>query len=108
MVENIQKGVLKMIRLEIISNNTIELDLIEELESINKDIHYSKISAVHGKGNSSTKKGDAIWPEENFIFIIYCDEEIAKLYIDSVATLKKRFKQEGIKVFSVPCTEHIV
>lgn len=97
-----------MIRLEIISNNTIEIDILEGLQAINKDLTYSKISSVHGSGNSSPKRGDAIWPEENFIFIIYCEDEIAKLYIEAVLSIKKRFKQEGIKIFSVPCLEHII
>lgn len=97
-----------MIRMEIISNNTIELDIIEALEAVNKNFKYSKIGPVHGRGNSNPKRGDAIWPEENFIFIVYCEDEMAKLYIEAVSSIKKRFKQEGVKVFSVPCMEHIV
>ena len=95
-----------MIRLEIISNNTIELDIIEVLEKVNKDIHYSKIGSVHGRGNSFPKQGDEVWPEENFIFIIYCEDELAKQYIDAISTIKSKFKQEGLKVFSVPCMKH--
>ncbi|OQY37709.1 MAG: hypothetical protein B6229_07870 [Spirochaetaceae bacterium 4572_7] len=94
-----------MIRLEIISNNTIEFDILEALEAVTKDLKFSKITSVHGRGNSSPKQGDAIWPEENFIFIIYCTEELAKQYITAISTVKSRFKQEGLKVFSVPCME---
>lgn len=94
-----------MTRLEIISNNTIEVDIIEALTAVNRDLNYSKISSVHGKGNSSPKNGDAIWPEENFIFIIYCSDDLAEQYITAISVVKNNFRQEGLKVFTVPCLE---
>lgn len=97
-----------MTRLEIISNNTIELDILEALGKVNNNLKYSKISSVHGMGNSFPKKGDPIWPEENFIFIIYCEDDLAKKYIEAIARVKKDFKQEGLKVFCIPVSDSVI
>jgi hypothetical protein len=66
-----------MIRLEIIANNTVEEDIIEAMEHIDKGFYYSKINSVHGRGKSDPRWGDAVWPEENFIFIVFCEDDKA-------------------------------
>ncbi len=91
-----------MTRLEIIANNTVEEDIIEALDAVEEGFYYSKLSAVHGRGKSDPRKGDAIWPEENFIFIIYCDDDRAAEYANAVKEVKERFDGEGIKVFALP------
>jgi hypothetical protein len=45
--------------------------------------------------------GDAVWPEENFILVIWCDEEEARAIERAVASVKKKFPGEGIKLFSL-------
>ncbi|MDC7225074.1 MAG: hypothetical protein PQJ60_15095 [Spirochaetales bacterium] len=94
-----------MLRLEIIANNAVESDIMEALHKEGDALSYSRISPVHGEGHSQPKKGDAVWPEENFILVIYCEEETARRYKKAVGELKKQFTTEGIRLFAVPCTE---
>jgi hypothetical protein len=90
-----------MKRMEIIANKSIEEDLFDIFRK--KDIvhHYTKIPVVYGVGNKGPRMGDHIWPEENFILIIYCDEGEAEKIHEAVAELKSFFKKEGIKLFEM-------
>ena len=42
-----------------------------------------------------------MWPEENFLMIIYCEEEMAVKLRELIGELKKLFPDEGIKMFAV-------
>jgi nitrogen regulatory protein PII len=88
-----------MIRLEIIANNSILEDLLESLARKGLDSHYTIVPVVHGRGDSAQKRGDAIWPEENFIMIIWCDKDKADGIDAVIAATKKKFPDEGIKIF---------
>lgn len=90
-----------MRRLEIIINQSIESDLFETFARLNVARHYTKIPGAHGVGNSDPKMGDHIWPEENVILIIYCKKEEAALIDEAVQDVKKRFPNEGLKIFSM-------
>lgn len=91
-----------MIRLEIIANNSVERDIRSALKTIDDDLKATRLSAVHGWGNTDPKEGTAVWPEENFIYIIYTDDEKAREYIEAVREVKKKFQIEGIKLFALP------
>jgi hypothetical protein len=43
--------------------------------------------------------GDAIWPEENFSLVIWCEKEEARLIKKAVDSVKAIFPDEGIKLF---------
>ncbi|MBN1697114.1 MAG: hypothetical protein JW881_06345 [Spirochaetales bacterium] len=90
-----------MKRIEIIANRSIEEDLFDIFRK--KDIvhHYTKIPIAFGVGNKGPRMGDHIWPEENFILIIYCDEMEAVKIRESIFELKEFFKSEGIKLFEM-------
>lgn len=88
-----------MKRIEIIANNSIEVDIFEALEKRDVGKAFTKIPSVHGRGNSTPKRGDHIWPEENFILLIFCDDSEAQLIEEAVIEVKTRFKDEGIKLF---------
>jgi hypothetical protein len=45
--------------------------------------------------------GDAVWPEENFALVIWCEEEEAQGIARAVAGVKEHFPGEGIKVFGL-------
>lgn len=90
-----------MKKLEIIANRSIEEDLFEKFRKENLTPHYTKIPVVHGTGNTNPKMGDSIWPEENFLLIIYCEEEIAQQIIAVIKDLKIDFPDEGIKLFEI-------
>jgi hypothetical protein len=46
--------------------------------------------------------GDAVWPEENFALVVWCEEEEARGIVRAVASVKEHFPGEGIKVFGLP------
>ncbi len=90
-----------MIRMEIIADNAVEEDIMEALQAREAVTHFSKIPNVHGEGDSTPKHGNHIWPEENFILIIYCEEEVAAEVRAALAEVKSIFPDAGIKLFEI-------
>jgi len=45
--------------------------------------------------------GDAIWPEENFALVIWCEEDEARKIQGAVERVKEQFPDEGIKLFGL-------
>ena len=88
-----------MKRIEIIGNKSIEEDLFDLFKRKSIVKNYTKIPVVHGVGTSGPRNGDHIWPEENFILIVYCDDKEAKLILNTVKEIKSYFKDEGLKLF---------
>lgn len=88
-----------MKRVEIIANHSVEDDITDVLESHNLASHYTKIPNVQGQGNSEPKRGNHVWPEENFILIIYCEEKESTLIAKLISELKEQFPNEGIRYF---------
>ncbi|MFH2114174.1 MAG: PG0541 family transporter-associated protein [Spirochaetota bacterium] len=88
-----------MKRVEIIANHSVEEDLMEAFAAAGIGKAYTKIPVVHGAGHSGPKMGNAVWPEENFVLLVYCDEAEATQIEATVAEIKTKFKNEGIKVF---------
>ena len=88
-----------MKRIEIICNRSIEEDLFDIFEKNSVTKYYTKVPIVHGVGSSGPRMGDSIWPEENFMLIIYCDDNEAEIIKKSVEQLKEYFKDEGVKMF---------
>ncbi|MDC7235079.1 MAG: hypothetical protein PQJ58_17735 [Spirochaetales bacterium] len=94
-----------MVRLEIIANNTVEQDIKEALGAAEEDLRFSRLSGIHGQGRQQPRQGDEVWPEENFMLIIYCSREQALRYAAGIKAVKERFPREGIKVFALPFEE---
>ena len=90
-----------MRRLEIVANRSVEEDLFQELQSREVGSHYTRIDDVSGVGTSGPRQGDHIWPEINFLLIIYCDEAEAAGVRAAVAAVKERFTDEGVKLFEL-------
>jgi len=86
-------------RVEIIANHSVEKDVMDSLESKGLASHFTKIPNVHGRGNSEPKRGDHIWPEENFLLIIYCHDQDAKIIEETVAAVQADFPDEGVCCF---------
>lgn len=87
-----------MKRIEIICNNSVYEDF-EDIFSDLKLTSYTKIESVHGAGSSGEKWGDAVWPQENFILLIYCESEQVEAIASAVRLLKNNFPNEGLKMF---------
>jgi hypothetical protein len=93
-----------MIRVEIIANHSVEENILEALKDEGVGKYYSKYTNVFGVGSSGPRMGDAIWPEENFALVVWCEEEEAQGIERATATVKKRFPDEGIKLFKLTGT----
>ncbi|MCL2070510.1 MAG: hypothetical protein FWH19_05950 [Treponema sp.] len=91
-----------MIRLEIIANHSVEENILEALRKADAGKYYTKYPTVFGVGNSGPRMGDPVWPEENFALVIWCEEKEARRVEFAVEAVKKRFPDEGIKIFGLP------
>jgi hypothetical protein len=91
-----------MIRVEIIANHSVEENILDALKKAGVGKYYTKFPGVFGVGSSGPRMGDAIWPEENFVLVIWCEEEEARAIDRAVAGVKEFFPDEGIKVFGAP------
>jgi hypothetical protein len=91
-----------MIRIEIIANHSVEENILEAMKAAGAGKYYTKYPGVYGVGSSGPRMGDAIWPEENFAIVIWCEEEEGRDIVRAVAGVKARFPDEGIKLFGLP------
>ena len=90
-----------MYRAEIVANQSIQEDLTELLEQTIPNILYTIIPLVQGRGKSDRKLGNTTWPETNFLLFSYVeDSEIEKVRA-VVRAIKKTFKDEGVKLFTL-------
>ena len=97
-----------MIRVEVIANHSVEENILEALKLEGAGKYYTKYPSVYGVGSSGPRMGDAIWPEENFALVIWCEEKEARSIERAVASVKEHFPGEGIKVFGIPATSAAV
>ena len=91
-----------MIRLELVANHSVEENILEALKNEGAGKYYTKYPTVFGVGTSGPRMGDAVWPEENFALVIWCEEEEAKGIKRAIASVKEHFPDEGIKIFGLP------
>lgn len=94
-----------MIRVEIFSNQSVQDDVIELIESQIPDIEYTILPAVQGKGLKTKKLGDTVWPEMNFALIAYTSEDKAKKINSIMSLIKQQYPSEGISVFFTQAVE---
>jgi hypothetical protein len=85
--------------MEIFANNSVEENILEALVRANAGKYYTKIPNVYGVGSSGPRMGDAVWPEENFSLVIWCEKEEARRVKKAVDSVKLKFPDEGIKLF---------
>ena len=90
-----------MIRVEIIANHSVEENIHEALAKVGAGKNYTKIPNIYGAGSQGPRMGDAIWPEENFMLVIWCEENEALLIKKAIYSVKEIFPNEGIKIFGV-------
>lgn len=88
-----------MVRTEIYANRSVEENVLSEIEAQIPDIHYSLFEDVQGKGNSGVRKGTAIWPELNVLYVMYHENSKSLTIAEAVKRVKNNFPNEGIKIF---------
>jgi hypothetical protein len=91
-----------MLRIEIVANHSVEENILEAFAGEQVGKYYTKYPSVFGVGSSGPRMGDAIWPEENFALVVWCEEEEARGIARAVASVKEHFPDEGIRLFGLP------
>jgi len=94
------------VRVEIIFSQALEEDFQEEFKDNKVGSHYTKLFPVMGAGFSNPRLGDAIWPQLNMMYIIYCDEEEAEKIKTIISKLRVLYKDEGIACFISSAEEY--
>lgn len=90
-----------MKRIEVIANRSIEDNVMDALRREGVAKFYTKYPVVHGDGSSGPRMGDAIWPEENFVLVVWCEEDEARRIAASLEPVKSQFPIEGLKIFGL-------
>ncbi len=89
-----------MKRIEIIFSQALEEDVFKALKDIPEAQFFTLIPGVRGKGYTTPKMGDAVWPEENELMIIYCQTARAATEIEgAINRLQKKYTNEGLAIF---------
>ncbi|MDR3170719.1 MAG: hypothetical protein LBU17_03730 [Treponema sp.] len=88
-----------MMRLELMANHSVEENILDAFRDEGVGKFYTKYPTVFGVGSAGPHMGDAIWPEENFSLVVWCEEEEARGIERAIAAVKQRFPDEGIKLF---------
>lgn len=94
-----------MVRIEIISNKSVEEDITTTLEEYVPDFFYTTIPLSYGRGGDSRKLGTATWPETNFVMFAYIKDSELETVKAVIKAVKDRFPNEGIKLFAIKAQE---
>ena len=86
----------KLFRLEIILSQSIEEDFVNAFLTKQTGNMFTKIDNVMGRGFSVPKMGDAIWPQLNCMYIVYCTEAQTNVIKDIISDLRQEYPDEGI------------
>lgn len=89
------------VRVEVIANRSVQEDFFERLRKRDIGTHYTLFPEVQGAGDAGPRRGDHIWPEENFVYVAYVSAEDARGIKEEVEALKAFFQDEGIRFFAV-------
>jgi hypothetical protein len=87
-----------MKRIEIMISRALDEEFIELIEA-NDLNHFTAISPAMGKGFSSPKLGNEIWPQTNKLYIFYIGDKKANDLAKIVMKLRKEFPSEGLGAF---------
>ncbi len=90
-----------MYRIEIISNQSVQDDIITELETNIPDVLYTILPLAYGRGKDSRKLGTTTWPETNFVMVSYVQDSEVPIVKAVIKAIKKKFPREGIKLFII-------
>lgn len=88
-----------VMRMEIICTQALEEDFRQEFDEHNVAARYTKLANVMGAGYSNPCLGDAIWPQLNVMFIVYCSADDCEVIKEIVWKLRDQYRTEGIACF---------
>lgn len=77
----------------------IQEDILDAFVFYGVPQHYTIVGSVLGRGDTTPKLGDSVWPEENFLLIMYCEQEVVQRIEQAIELVKKKYDHEGIGFF---------
>jgi hypothetical protein len=92
-------------RYDVILSSAIEDDFVQEMERRVPGFHYTKLTNVTGRGYSVPKLGDAVWPQLNSVFVLYCNWQEGAAVLSVVQELRRRYVGEGLACWRSAATE---
>lgn len=95
-----------MTRCEVIANQSVQEEIILLLEEHLPQVLYTVIPTVTGRGKTTSKLGNATWPETNFILLSYVEDSEVPVIKAIIAAVKEKFKGEGIKLFCIKAEDN--
>ena len=99
------KGFPQRVRMELIFSQALEEDFQLAFKEEKVGSRFTKFESVMGAGCSDPKLGDAVWPQLNMMYVIYCDKDEAKKIYAIVRKMRKKFLTEGIACFMSRASE---
>lgn len=86
-------------------NMAIDEEVLEVLGHCGLE-NYTKWQRVLGKGSlSDPHLGTSVWPGENNVLAVVCEDNKAKDLLSCIKELRKRLGKEGVKAFVLPVEE---
>ena len=86
----------------VVYNEAIDVEVMEILDGCGL-ANYTKINRVHGKGTTSgTHLASQVWPGQNKILYVACDDEQVNQVVLGIKNLRKTIGKEGVKAFVMP------
>ncbi len=67
-----------MKKIEIIGNVVLLQELIDNIHLNLPNLHYTVIPSIKAKGNKGEANGDEVWPDTNFVFFSYIQNDAEK------------------------------
>ncbi|MDR0909666.1 MAG: hypothetical protein LBM77_07860 [Spirochaetaceae bacterium] len=87
------------VRMELIMSEAIQEEFLTDIDMACPGIKYTQVVDAKGRGNTTPKQGDAIWPQFNTIITIYCSREEAARVLIIAKSLRQKFPTEGVACF---------
>jgi hypothetical protein len=93
------------VRLDVIMSQAIEDDFLRGITATIPEVKFTKISGVVGQGWSVPKMGDAIWPQLNSAFVLFCTDLETDAVVAVINRLRKEYAGEGLACFKSAAEE---
>lgn len=91
-----------MTRIEVILDATIAEEFSRRVDQLPGGLHYSMLESVKGRGTKGPRRGDSVWPEENYLYILYVDDDDEELTYQAIRQLRDDFPRSAVAAFSIP------
>jgi len=86
----------------IVYNEAIDVEVMEVLNRSGLS-SYTKATRIYGKGKTSgTHLSTQVWPGQNNIVYVACDDVKVSQMISGITNLRKTIGREGVKAFVLP------